>query len=221
MPDTLRVRRLVAVALAATVAGVSGTALEGCTAGSDSGPSPPTTAAATEATEAGTPLADLDTTTLAVRRAPFCDQVDPAAVSRALGREPGHASAYRSGQRTRISPGLTDVIHEYGCTWTAGTAQARAWVFAPPITRKRAAGLARDARTSATCGRELDGVVFGRPFAACVARGEHGTEVRFQGLFGDAWLTCALSLPGGEQHDLVDRAGRWCAAVATGASTAP
>ena len=42
-----------------------------------------------------------------------------------------------------------------------------------------------------------------------------GVELSYRGLFGDAWLACALALPGDRQDALEDRAGRWCAAVVT------
>ena len=103
--------------------------------------------APSEAVDEGTPLADVDTTSLVVARAPFCDAVDPAAVARALGEEPAEGSAYRSGQRIKLSDGTrggaTDVVHEFGCRWTAGDGVAEAWVFVPPITRERAADLVR------------------------------------------------------------------------------
>ena len=42
--------------------------------------------------------------------------------------------------------------------------------------------------------------------------------MRYQGLFGDAWLTCSLTLDE-SQREVDDRAMRWCAAVATGAAS--
>ena len=66
-------------------------------------------------------------------------------MARALGEEPADVSAYRSGQRIRISDDVADVVHEFGCRWTAGDGTAEAWVFAPPVTRKRAARLAAPA----------------------------------------------------------------------------
>ena len=118
-------------------------ALTGCSGSTDS--EPPPTAAPSEAVDSGTSLEDVDTTALVVPRAPFCDQVDPAAVTRALGEEPGDVSAYRSGQRIKISDDVADVVHEYGCRWTAGDGTAEAWVFAPPVTRRRADVLADQA----------------------------------------------------------------------------
>ena len=185
----------------------------GCSGSADSGPEP--TAAPSEAVDEGTPLADVDTTSLVVARAPFCDAVDPAAVARALGEEPAEGSAYRSGQRIKLSDGtrggVADVVHEFGCRWTAGDGVAEAWVFVPPITRERAADLVR------TGCRGVQDPAFGEPSTICRTQADGVTTYTFRGLFGDAWLTCRLVVGAGQEETL-DRAGRWCAAVATGAS---
>jgi len=181
----------------------------GCSGSADSGPEP--TAAPSEAVDEGTPLADVDTTSLVVARAPFCDAVDPAAVARALGEEPAEGSAYRSGQRIKLSGDVADVVHEFGCRWTAGDGVAEAWVFVPPITRERAADLVR------TGCRGVQDPAFGEPSTICRTQADGVTTYTFRGLFGDAWLTCRLVVGAGQEETL-DRAGRWCAAVATGAS---
>ncbi len=186
--------------------------LTACTGDASSTPSArPTASAVDEATT----LEDVDTTALVVKRAPFCDLIDPAAVGRALGRAPEDASAYRSGQRTKISPDVTDVVHEYGCVWTAGDATAKAWVFAPPITRRRAEALA----DVPLCGDSTDEPAFGAPSEACQRHVGDRREAFFQGLFGDAWLSCSLSDVGAAESEFADRADRWCAAVATGAAS--
>ena len=189
--------------------------LAGCTGDSSSSPSSPATDLAVDA---GTPLSDVDTSALVVRRAPFCDLVEPAAVTRALGEEPTDSSAHRSGQRARITDDVTDVVHEFGCTWTAGGSRAEAWVFVPPVTRERARTLADLARERTGCTAVAGAAAYGDPSAATSCRADAGIEVSYRGLFGDAWLACALTAPGGEQQELTDRAGRWCAAVATAAS---
>ena len=185
----------------------------GCSGSADSGPEP--TAAPSEAVDEGTPLAGVDTTSLVVARAPFCDAVDPAAVARALGEEPAEGSAYRSGQRIKLSDGTrdgaTDVVHEFGCRWTAGDGVAEAWVFVPPVTRERAADLVR------TGCRGVQDPAFGEPSTICRTQADGVTTYTFRGLFGDAWLTCRLMVGAGQEETL-DRADRWCAAVATGAS---
>src|SRR5689334_21543465 len=95
-------------------------ALSACTGGTSSSPT-------TRAADPGTPLAYLDTTALVVRRAPFCDLVDPAAVTRALGEEVAGVTIDRSGQRVTVSDDLADVVHEYGCRCSAGDRTAEAW----------------------------------------------------------------------------------------------
>jgi hypothetical protein len=181
----------------------------GCSGSADSGPEP--TAAPSEAVDDGTPLADVDTTGLVVARAPFCDAVDPAAVARALGEEPAEGAAYRSGERIKLSDDVADVVHEFGCRWTAGDGVAEAWVFVPPITRERAADLVR------TGCRGVQDPAFGEPSTICRNQGDGVATSTFRGLFGDAWLTCRLVV-GADEAETRDRADRWCAAVATGAA---
>jgi hypothetical protein len=185
--------------------------------GSDSS-SPRASSSPTTATDAATPLQDLDTTALVVRRSPFCDAVDPAAVERALGGEPADVSAYRSGQRIKISNHGADVVHEFGCRWTAGDNTAEAWVFAPPVTRERAAGLARDIDKLSVCA-DGTGPAFGEPWARCLTRQGEAAKLTYGGLFGDAWLGCTLTLTSGSIGDVDERGEQWCAAVATGAAS--
>jgi hypothetical protein len=59
---------------------------------------------------------------------------------------------------------------------------------------------------------------FGEPSRACRTQAGGVVTYTFRGLFGDAWLTCRLVVGAGEE-ETPDRADRWCAAVATGAST--
>lgn len=186
--------------LALVVAGCTGDASSSSTA-------PPTT----RAVDPGTPLEDLDTTALVVRRAPFCDLVDPAAVERALGEAAAGVTVYRSGQRVKVSDDLADVVHEFGCRWSAGDSTAEAWVFAPPVTRGRARVLVEE-------GCDDGGPAYGDPSATCRTQADGQVVVTTRGLFGDAWLTCRLTVPAGTA-DVEDRASRWCAAVAEGASS--
>jgi hypothetical protein len=209
-----RVRRSdAATVIGVTVAAAMTLLLVGCSASADS--STPGRAAPSEAVDEGTPLADVDTTSLVVARAPFCDAVDPAAVARALGAEPAEGSAYRSGQRIKLSDGTrggaADVVHEFGCRWTAGDGVAEAWVFVPPVTRERAADLVR------TGCRGVQDPAFGEPSTICRTQADGVATYTFRGLFGDAWLTCRLVV-GADQEKTLDRADRWCAAVATGAA---
>jgi len=194
--------------------------LIGCTGSGDS--SGPATPGATVGSDEGTALTDVDTTSLVVRRAPFCDLVDRAAVARALGVEDDEVPdvvAYGNGQRTQLTAKVKDVAHEYGCTWAVGDSEARAWVFAPPVTRRRALTLIKLARDVAGCTTVPTADPFGNPSQARSCRSGSAIETSYRGLFGDAWLTCTLQLPGGEQAELADRAGRWCAAVATAAAS--
>jgi hypothetical protein len=161
-----------------------------------------------------TPLAAYDTTGLAVTRGSFCADVPDEAVVEALGGEPETATAYDNGERVRLSDSLRDVAHEFGCTWAATGATARAWVFAPPVTMRSAKELARELRAEPRCEPVPDAPRFGKPSAALVCEVGQRTEVSYRGLFGDAWLTCTLSAaPGVPRPELTDRAGRWCVAV--------
>jgi len=208
------VRRPRAARVVVAATAVCCLAVSGCSGTTDSGPS--RTPAPREAVDSGTPLADVDTTALVVPRAPFCDRVDPAAVERALGRAAGDLSAYRSGQRIKISDDVADVVHEFGCRWDAGGAAAEAWVFAPPVTRDRAAGLVREVREGGGC---ADQPAFGAPSVTCRSQAAGHVTFTVRGLFGDAWLSCRLTLDAADHEATHDRAGRWCAAVATGAAS--
>jgi hypothetical protein len=59
---------------------------------------------------------------------------------------------------------------------------------------------------------------YGDPSATCTTQADGQVTVTTRGLFGDAWLTCRLTVDAGTT-DVEDRAGRWCAAVAEGASS--
>jgi hypothetical protein len=206
-------------AVCATVAAVlvCGLALAGCSGSTDSSPRP--TEAASEAADSDKTLRDVDTTALVVPRAPFCDRVEPGAVTRALGEEAADVSAYRSGQRVKITDDVDDVVHEFGCRWTAGDRTAEAWVFAPPITRERAAALVATVQDSPKCLDDVGTPDFGRPSAVCASDSGDARAITVQGLFGDAWLTCSLTLAEESQQEVHDRAMAWCAAVATGAAS--
>jgi hypothetical protein len=208
------VRRAVPAALLAALALVSGT-LAGCEG--DEAPSP--AASSTAPSDPSTPLASFPTTDLTVARQAFCPRVDREALVDALGADPASASAYRNGDRTAVTGKVSDVAHEYACTWRAadGTT-ARAWVFAPPVTARQASALRTDSVGSG-CRPVAGAPAFGRRSvtARCVSRGR--TSVALHGLFGDAWLSCSLELPrAADRAGLVDRAGRWCVTVATAAS---
>lgn len=152
-------------------------------------------------------LASVDTTTMTVRRAAFCDGLTAAAPA-ALGGAVASSTSWKPGDRTRLAPHVKDVADEFGCSWTtASGAVARAWVFAPPVTRARAAALA--ATKPADGCHPASGVpAFGAPTSALTC----GDATVVRGLFGDAWLSCSLT-----SQDL-DLVGRWCLAVARAAA---
>ena len=188
-------------------------ALTACSGGGD----PPE---ADTPTVTPTPLADFATDTLTVARADFCSRVAPAAVEAALGGESGSADAWANGERARLADGVTDVAHEYGCRWSAadGTT-AQGWVFAPPVTPGQAERFRRAAAQADGCRPVPDAPDFGSRSVA--VRCDDGTTA-FHGLFGDAWLSCSVTLAdssaGSASGDAVERAGRWCVSVAQAAA---
>lgn len=169
----------------------------------------------------GTPLSEFDSTKAVVRRAPFCELVPAEAIAAALGAE-GTATGYDNGEQTDAIPG-GDVAHEYGCraaataAGTPGTAEA--WVFAPPVTADWAQRLVAEAGRTKGCAPLPGAPAYGTPSVALLCTAGDQRSVTFRGLYGDAWLACSLSLPAGlPQDQLVDRAGRWCVAVAQAAA---
>ncbi len=188
--------------VAALVLALLGVGLTGCDGDSDAPQETPTASA--------TPLADFDTTGLGAARADFCTQVAPAAVEDALGGTPASSDSYGNGDRVQVGDGPADVVHEFGCTWTAddGTV-ARAWVFAPPVTAERALALRVAAAHADGCAPVRGAPDYGSPSIAVRC----GDETAFHGLFGDAWLSCSLDATD------VERVGRWCVAVAQAATS--
>jgi len=165
-----------------------------------------------------------------VARGSFCDRVPDGAVVAALGGEPTASSDYANGDRAPLTEQTTDVAHEYGCSWTSGTgATARAWVFAPPVTRGRAAALVRRGPgRGCTAGTPAS---YGDPTLAstCTSRTSGQVTTTRAGLFGDAWLTCALTgpadaaaapapSPSTQPADPQDRLDAWCVQVALAAA---
>ncbi len=173
-------------------------------------------------TYSSTPLADYDTSVVALSRAPFCDQIPDEAFTQALQGDVGWTvSAYRNGQAAEMAPGLEDVAHEYGCRVQGAGAvsgEVRAWVFAPPVTRSRATALVDEASRTA-CARQKGAPAYGAPSVALICPAGDRRWASFRGLFGDAWLACSMSAPTNVgDEELLDRAGRWCVAVAQAAS---
>jgi hypothetical protein len=176
---------------------------------------------ADEPTTTSTPLASFDTSRVTILRTGFCDRMPDAAVSEALDAEPEDGVAYDNGDRIRLAAGVRDRAHEYGCSWTAGDSTATAWVFAPPVPRSTADDLLREARGERGCEPIPETPAYGRPSAGLVCTTGPAQEVSFRGLFGDAWLVCRLASgdvsAGQSVEAAVDRAGRWCVAVARAA----
>lgn len=170
-----------------------------------------------------TPLADFDSTSATVRRTEFCDRLPAEAATDALGTG-ASGSAYGNGDTSDVVPG-GDVSHEYGCRFvptdtTVVDTEARAWVFAPPVGADRAQELVRSATSARGCRADAVAPAFGNPTLALQCTADGRRTASFRGLFGDAWLTCSLTLPATvPARELVDRAGRWCVAVARAASS--
>ena len=154
-----------------------------------------------------TRLASVDTATVGVRRAPWCDRVpDPDARAAVEGASP-EASSWANGDPL---PGGRDIAHEFGCSWRATSgATASGWVFAPPVTRQRAAELVASALARPGCAPLPGAAAFGAPSVALTCTAGGVTTLSYRGLFGDAWLVCEL---GGTAPD-PGLADRWCASV--------
>lgn len=209
---------LAALLVSGLASGCSGAEVDGPGAGA---PSPTPVEA--------TPLETLDTAGVAVPRADPCEGLPETAVVDALGAPATAADRWADGEPARLSPGLRDVVHEWGCAWTAADGSAvQAWVFAPPLTPARAREVARAVVAGDGCRPAPDAPAFGEPTAARLCRtGEGGRvlEAAFSGLFGDAWLSCSVAAPRAETRTavarsaLLARAGAWCSVVLASART--
>lgn len=160
-----------------------------------------TTTAPPAATPLAEPLSSVDTATLTVQRAPFCNRLSSDDLKAALGGAVRHTAPYSAGDKATVGRGVTDVVDEYGCRWSSSHRQARAWVFAAAVAPTWARRLAAD--VPAGC-QTLHGISYGAPSSALRC----GDAIRLRGLFGQAWLTCELT------NGDVDLAGRFCLAVA-------
>jgi hypothetical protein len=192
--------------VACLLAVLAALALAGCSGGTDAPPPEPKP-------DLGTPLSQFDTRRLAVGRVSFCEAVPAAAVGRAIGGEPTKASSYAPGEKVRLTRDVKDVAHEFGCVFK-GTRkqQARAWVFAPPVTVGQAKELVGRPLAQG-CGPTPDGAAYGKPSLATVCSDGKAEVATYAGLFGDAWLSCSVTAKGLSRDDLVDRAGRWCVEI--------
>jgi hypothetical protein len=178
--------------------------------GEDEAPAPPR-----EQPFTTTPLEGYDTSTTAVAREPFCDRVDERQVAAALGDEDvPDAVPWTNGDQLDTGGGRSDLVHEYGCAWTgADGADARAWVFAPPVEASRAEQLAARAAKAPGC-ESAPGPAYGSPTLALTCTDDTGAvRASYRGLFGDAWVVCELTVPAAAAAEAADRAGRWCVGV--------
>ena len=46
-----------------------------------------------------------------------------------------------------------------------------------------------------------------------------GVTITYQGLFGDAWLSCSVTTPARNPQNLLARTGTWCVSVAQAAAS--
>jgi hypothetical protein len=164
-----------------------------------------------------TALRDVDLSALPIPRAPFCDGVDDENLVAALGGGVTRTQHYNSGSRAELAPGVTDISHEYNCTWEAGSgATARAWVFAEPVQAAEARALVREHARAPGCRRASGGPKFGNPTVTVMCRSRDGkTAVTLSGLFGDTWFNCELTRPdAGTPPQALRTTARWCVHVA-------
>jgi hypothetical protein len=167
---------------------------------------------------ATTPLSELDASGLVVTRGAFCDALDERQVTAALGAGPADSTSWANGDTIDVGNGVEDVVHEFGCRYTAADGTiAQAWVFAPPVDVAGAQRLVKVAGKAAGC-QVGTGPAFGAPTLALTCTRDDGVRSSYRGLFGDAWLVCEVARPVGAEWDPVDRAGRWCVGVLQAAS---
>lgn len=77
----------------------------------------------------------------------------------------------------------------------------------------------RAAEETAGCEKQPGSEAYGAPSVTLVCDDRQRRIATYRGLFGDAWLSCSLGLPGRPgDRELLDRTGRWCVAAAEAAS---
>ncbi len=114
----------------------------------------------------------------------------------------------------------TEVVHEVGCTWSKDDGSAaRAWVFARPVDPAFARQAIASSRKAKGC-RVDRSTGYGEPSVTQTCQPPGGsTRVRHAGLFGQTWLTCEVSSPGGTVAAVRRRADAWCVEVANALNT--
>ena len=195
--------RYVGVAVAITSAVVLvGTMMS--SSGSTAPPSPPT--------PTDLPLEQVRLTNVDVARAPFCAVIPDKVITQAVGGS-ATATEYTNGERTDLEPNLTDIAHEYGCTFTHGGTEARVWIFAAPLSAEGAIGLVKEEQRADGCA-DTGVIEFGSPGAVVVCTTEKERVLRAVGLMRTTWVHCELggSLAKPERR-LVLLGQRWCVDV--------
>ncbi|MGK2875453.1 MAG: hypothetical protein ACSLEW_07400 [Nocardioides sp.] len=148
----------------------------------------------------------VDLATVAVQRAPFCDAVDATEISAALGgSDPQTVATWEPGQVTQVTPDVDDVVNEFGCRWVGTKSAAAAWIYGPPVSPWTARRMSEVPQGCVP----IDWQAFGAPSTAYLC----GKRAVASGLFGDAWVTCAISGQGAK-----GRLKDWCRAAARAAS---
>jgi hypothetical protein len=207
---------VVAVVTLALTAAVVAVGLVVLTGGEDDDPS-------ARPSPSPTRLDKVDLSDLPIARQPFCAALDEGDVEDALGTPVSATGHYDSGDRVRLTAAVRDLSHEYNCTFSgsAGT-QARAWVFAEPVTARVATRIAAQARSAKGCRPVQAAPTFGTPTVSTLCQAGGSRVVSLRGLFGDAWLTCQLTAPATEAApETVRRAEQWCVRVATTVGARP
>lgn len=186
-------------------------ALTACSADSDGDKEP--------AAYQPTSLSAFDASTVTLERDAFCDDLSEDAVQHTVG-EVASTKHYGNGDPVELTDGVEDVSHEFNCTFVGedGTT-ARAWVFVPQVTQRRAKELVAAAGKQDRC-EQVDGEEFGTPATGRVCGKGKQTEVSYRGLFVDTWLSCSVSGadPQADRDELLAQAGEWCTAAAEAAA---
>ena len=206
---------LVLVALVLT----GGAVYAGLRAGDDGAASPTSPAGANAPGSHGTSLADVDLSDLPIERRPFCGRLSQHDVETALSGPVASTAHYDSGDRLTFTPGVTDISHEYGCRYRGESGiAAQVWVFAEPVSATVGRRIVRDASDDPGCSAVAQAPTYGTPGAGtmCTTKKPAARAVTLRGLFGDAWLSCRVAVPGGgSAADAVRRTDQFCVRVAT------
>jgi hypothetical protein len=165
-----------------------------------------------------TPIGQLNTSQMNIPRVKFCDLIPADAVSTALGTTTSTNGSWANGDVIPLGSSPQDVVHEFGCRFTAGTSQAEAWVFARPVQPVFAQTVITQTATKNNC-QSIAGPNFGQPSQRQTCELADGVvRVRFAGLFNQTWLTCQLQAQA-TAAEVKSRAGAWCVRVVNATNT--